>query len=204
MLPMPTPTRSQQKRAAIVNAAIEEFKASGFNATSMDTIAARAKVSKRTVYNHFDSKDSLFTEISNASCDAVMEIMEIEFDPGRPVDGQLSEFAAAMIDLCCSEKFVTMARITLPEQLRSSGLANPGFERIRRGESGLASWLEQAIEAGALDVADTAVASRQFIALILEFALWPQLIAGEKAPDGAQRKGIIASAVKLFLDGVRR
>lgn len=203
-MPTSTPTRSQRKRAAIVDAAIEEFKAGGFDATSMDTIAARAKVSKRTVYNHFESKDSLFTEISNVSCDAVMEMMEIEFDAGRPVDGQLSEFAAAMIDLCCSEKFMTMARVTLPERLRNPGLPNPGFDRIRRGESGLASWMEQAIDAGVLDIADAAAASRQFTALILEFALWPQLIAGEQTPDDAQRGEIIASAVKLFLDGVRK
>ena len=72
------------------------------------------------------------------------------------------------------------------------------------GESGLATWLKQAIAAGVLDIADAATASRQFIALILEFALWPQLIAGEKTPNHAQRRKIIASAVKLFLDGVRK
>lgn len=203
-MPRSTLTRSQQKRADIVDAAIEEFKTSGFDATSMDTIAARAKVSKRTVYNHFESKEGLFTEISNASCDAVMEMMEMEFDPGRPVDGQLSEFAAAMIELCCTEKFMTMARVTLPERLRNPGLANPGFDRIQRGESGLARWIEEAVDAGVIDVADVAVASRQFIALILEFALWPQLLAGEKSPSGAKRKKITDSAVKLFLDGVRR
>ena len=80
----------------------------------------------------------------------------------------------------------------------------PHGNRIRRGESGLATWLKQAIAAGVLDIADAATASRQFIALILEFALWPQLIAGEKTPNHAQRRKIIASAVKLFLDGVRK
>ncbi|MFP4904840.1 TetR/AcrR family transcriptional regulator, partial [Paraburkholderia sp. BR14261] len=47
-----TPQRlTDRKRAAIVAAAIDEFLASGFDATSMDRIAARANVSKRTVYN---------------------------------------------------------------------------------------------------------------------------------------------------------
>ena len=203
-MPIPNLTRSQQKRADIINAAIEEFKTSGFNATSMDTIAARAKVSKRTVYNHFESKESLFTEICDASSDAVMETMEIEFDAGRPVDDQLAEFAASLIDLCCSERFMTMARVTLPERLRDPKLANPGFDRVRRGETGMARWMEQAVDAGALDVDDPASASRQFTALILEFVLWPQLFAGEKAPSAAGRKKITASAVQLFLDGVRK
>ena len=57
---MPTSVRpprlTERKRAAIVEAAIDEFRASGYEATSMDRIAARAEVSKRTVYNHFPSK----------------------------------------------------------------------------------------------------------------------------------------------------
>lgn len=54
---------TDRKRAAIVDAAIEAFLASGYDATSMDRIAAHAGVSKRTVYNHFPSKDALFVAI---------------------------------------------------------------------------------------------------------------------------------------------
>lgn len=51
---------TDRKRVAIIDAAIEEFLAAGYDATSMDRIAARANVSKRTVYNHFPSKEALF------------------------------------------------------------------------------------------------------------------------------------------------
>ena len=47
---------TDRKRQAVVDAAIAEFRASGFEATSMDKIAATAGVSKRTVYNHFPVK----------------------------------------------------------------------------------------------------------------------------------------------------
>ncbi|MET0129737.1 MAG: helix-turn-helix domain-containing protein, partial [Stenotrophomonas chelatiphaga] len=58
------PTRlTDRKRAAILDAAVAEFRAFGFAGTSMDRIAATAEVSKRTVYNHFASKDELFTAI---------------------------------------------------------------------------------------------------------------------------------------------
>ena len=49
-------TRSEQKRAAVLAAAQAEFQEKGFALSSMDAIAARAAVSKRTVYNHFQVK----------------------------------------------------------------------------------------------------------------------------------------------------
>ena len=48
------------KRTAIVAAATELFTQSGYGAVSMDAIAAKAGVSKRTVYSHFPGKDVLF------------------------------------------------------------------------------------------------------------------------------------------------
>ena len=45
-----TPRLTDRKREAIIQAAIAEFRDNGFKVTSMDRIAARAEVSKRTVY----------------------------------------------------------------------------------------------------------------------------------------------------------
>ena len=65
---------TDRKRAAIITAAIAEFRARGFEATSMDRIASAASVSKRTVYNHFPSKDDLFEQILQElwDCSAVL------------------------------------------------------------------------------------------------------------------------------------
>ena len=53
---------TDRKRAAILEAAVAEFRESGYEATSMDRIAASAGVSKRTVYNHFPTRDALHRE----------------------------------------------------------------------------------------------------------------------------------------------
>ena len=50
------------KREHIVRTAYEVFARQGFHATSMDTIISIAKVSRRTMYNHFPSKASLIVE----------------------------------------------------------------------------------------------------------------------------------------------
>ncbi|NQV95007.1 MAG: helix-turn-helix transcriptional regulator, partial [Sphingomonadales bacterium] len=48
---------SQRKIANIIAAARAEFLAHGFSASSIEAIAARAEVSKVTIYNWFDNKE---------------------------------------------------------------------------------------------------------------------------------------------------
>lgn len=55
---IPAPPLSA-KRTAILDAAHRCFVQRGITATGVDTIAAEAGVSKRTLYNHFPSKDDL-------------------------------------------------------------------------------------------------------------------------------------------------
>src|ERR1700756_2037906 len=56
-------TRAAERRAAIVEAAMEEFIARGFAATRLDDIAKRAGVAKGTIYLHFKDKESMFEEL---------------------------------------------------------------------------------------------------------------------------------------------
>ena len=51
---------TSRKRESIIDAAIRAFQEDGFDNTSMDRIAEVAGASKRTVYNHFESKEDLF------------------------------------------------------------------------------------------------------------------------------------------------
>ena len=55
---------SQRKIADILAAARAEFFANGFSATSIEAVAARAGVSKVTVYSWFKNKENLFAEWS--------------------------------------------------------------------------------------------------------------------------------------------
>src|SRR6478736_2324056 len=55
--------RAAERRAAIVEAALEEFIARGFAATRLDDVAKRAGVAKGTIYLHFKDKESMFEEL---------------------------------------------------------------------------------------------------------------------------------------------
>ena len=55
--------RAAERRAAIIEAALEEFIARGFAATRLDDVARRAGVAKGTIYLHFKDKESMFEEL---------------------------------------------------------------------------------------------------------------------------------------------
>jgi len=55
--------RRSDTKDRILETAYQLFYARGFSRISMDAVAARAGVTKRTLYNHFDSKDTLFGEM---------------------------------------------------------------------------------------------------------------------------------------------
>ena len=55
--------KSAERRAAIVEAAMDEFIARGFAATRLDDVAKRAGVAKGTLYLYFKDKESMFEEL---------------------------------------------------------------------------------------------------------------------------------------------
>ena len=73
-------TRSELKKQAIIDAAKQEFQDKGFQHASMDNIAQSADVSKRTVYNHFASKEILFEVIACEMIKMICLFDEIKYD----------------------------------------------------------------------------------------------------------------------------
>lgn len=52
--------KKEQKRAAILQAAIETFRSEGYIGASMDAIASKAGVTKQTVYRYYNAKETLY------------------------------------------------------------------------------------------------------------------------------------------------
>lgn len=196
------PSLSQRKRAAIVQAAIKEFQISGFNGSSMDAIAVRAKVSKRTVYNHFSSKESLFGEISMKLCDSIGKVEPDPFDASISLREQLLVFAKRKMDVCTCPEFLVIAKVILPERVRNPELAKEAFDRIRSGDTGLDNWLQSAMDAGKIRRSCPFILSRQFTAMVLEFSFWPQFFGIDPMPvKTTQSFDIGELTVDLFLNG---
>jgi AcrR family transcriptional regulator len=63
----------RERRAQVLDSALEVFVAQGYHAAAMDDIAERAGVSKPVLYQHFPGKLDLYLALLDASCDAVID-----------------------------------------------------------------------------------------------------------------------------------
>jgi AcrR family transcriptional regulator len=66
--------RGARTRQQILDAASQAFVEQGFHATSVEDIAARADTSRATLYQYFESKDVIFTELMIESGDNVIRM----------------------------------------------------------------------------------------------------------------------------------
>lgn len=192
------PTLSKRKRQAIVDAAIEEFQRNGFQGTSMDAIAATASVSKRTVYNHFESKASLFNSIAQQVWQTANQAVDVTFLPDVSVYDQLKQAALNELALVSDPHFKGILKVLLAEFMHNQALADETLSHINKEESHLTLWFKEASLKGALNVEDPEAACKHFYGLIKSLALWPQLLMGEKEIPSSQHEKIANDICTMF------
>ena len=196
----PAPTRlTDRKRAAILDAAVAEFRRSGFETTSMDRIAAQAGVSKRTVYNHFPSKEALFAQILERLWESSLEGGELTYRADRPLRAQLLDLVTQKLELLRDPNFVDLARVAIAAAIHSPERAQDMVCRMGEREEGITLWIRAATADGRLKTDDPLFASMQLQSLVKGFAFWPQITLGQPALDDAQQARVANQAVDMFL-----
>jgi AcrR family transcriptional regulator len=73
-----------QRREQLIGVARQLFADQGFEATSMEEIAERAKVSKPVVYEHFKSKEGIYAVIIDREVRSLVERIKAALSPGHP------------------------------------------------------------------------------------------------------------------------
>ncbi|WP_339507696.1 MULTISPECIES: TetR/AcrR family transcriptional regulator [unclassified Pseudomonas] len=202
---MTAPQRlTDRKREAIIQAAIAEFRANGFEITSMDKIAATAGVSKRTVYNHFLSKEALFAEILNQLWARISDEPSVIYRPDQPLSDQLRQILQAKVQMMADENFLTLARVAIAATVHSPERAQNMVERMGEHEGSLTVWIRAAQADGRLKPVDPEFATHQVQGLLKAFGFWPQMSMGRAALDADMQNTVAESALEMFLARYQR
>jgi len=168
---------TSKKRLSVLDGAVRVFIENGYDASSMDRIAEEAGVSKRTVYNHFASKELLFQEIISSFLAERDRMKPIQYTHDLPLKEQLRRFAQAEIYLVDDP-----TRRGLSKLFTSVFLTDPALCAITRGRfsphSELIRWLTAAKNDGSLNIPSPELAARLFYGMVEGCITWPATMTG--------------------------
>ncbi|SMF21856.1 transcriptional regulator, TetR family [Azospirillum oryzae] len=156
--------RYADTRGRIIQAASKLFYAEGIGRVSVDAVAEKAGVTKRTLYYHFESKDDLVAAYLDARDQPNLTQMARWF---ADAEGGTGEKVAAI--------FVSLARSARHPKWKGCGFlrttaelaAMPGHPAVKFGarhKSAFASWLAEELELGGFE--DPQALARRILLLL--------------------------------------
>lgn len=203
--PRTTSTRGAAKRGAIREAARELFLRDGYVSTSMDDVAAIARVSKQTVYKHFSDKEALFNTIILEEIDAseaeTHDLLE-RLPTCDDFETALRDFAAEHVAGILKPSVIALRRTVIGEATRFPEVARTWWEHgPEAGHRRLAAVFTEAADRGHLGpLPDAMLAAQFFNWLVLSIPLNAVLLLGEAATfTDEELRTVSDEAVRVFL-----
>jgi TetR/AcrR family transcriptional regulator, mexJK operon transcriptional repressor len=197
-------TRTARKRQVILDAATTLFLRDGYQATSMDQIAAAAAVSKQTVYKQFADKESLFREIV---ADTVAEVADpvaqqvASLRDSADLEADLHDLARALLAQVIQPRVMQLRRLVIAEAGRFPDLGRLFYERgPGRTIATLASAFQHLAARGALRADDPQTAAEHFNWLVMSTPLNQVMLCGDtELPGHASLSHYADAGTRAFL-----
>ncbi|MEM9101521.1 MAG: TetR/AcrR family transcriptional regulator [Pseudomonadota bacterium] len=192
-------TRSELKREAIIQGAKEAFQRYGVADTSMDKISEVAQVSKRTIYNHFASKEELVTHIIKEIWANTILSFEAPYDSSIDLKSQLIEFVQNQLSLMADPKILEFTRVVVGYCLFRPDNFKKEIAEFFKQETAMIRWIKQAMADGKLKKTNPLIANEQILSLLHGQAFWPQLLHSEPPLNDEEKKQLANQTVDMFL-----
>lgn len=192
-----------RKNDIVLEAAEAAFFEAGFAATSMDAVADRAGVSKRTVYSNFKNKEELFGAVIRKRCADILTdtLREADFETDDP-ESVLVRIASKFLQGILSKGQVQLYQTVVAASRRFPSVGAVMYKGpVEESRRTIERFLTFQVERGNLDLPDAAVAAGQLVGL-LKSNLQTSLLLSQRV---RVTKKVIdenaKSAVHLFLYG---
>lgn len=195
--------RKEARPQEILEAALSVFAEKGFAASRMDDIAARAKVSKGTIYLYFESKEAVFRALVREML--VPRLNEVEATI-RAHQGPSPALLAGILRIM-GNFVATSDRVVLPKMVIAEAGNFPDLARIYREElidKGLflfGSVIAKGIERGEFRAVAPEHAARLCVAPLLIAAIWRTTFSSLDAQP-YDYAGLIETHIETLLKGL--
>jgi AcrR family transcriptional regulator len=200
----PSRLESAQLSDRILDVASVFFLGEGFRATSIEAVARRAGISKRTFYHRFRGKEVLFEAVVRRLIGRWTPPFDAVLFEGPDLAETLRRAGEYMLRVALTPEALALHRMVIAEAPRFPGLARILHEfGAAAGIDRVARLFEHEIAAGALRPVDPRFAAEQFILMVVDGPRRRALGLGAPLGEGELRDWVDGS-VALFLDGCRR
>jgi len=199
----PTTEQAEARHGELLDAALEEFLERGFELTTIEMIAARINMTKRTVYARYTDKASLFRA-------AVQRAIERQIVPQNVLEGfdkgglaeTLTSIARLRIGQVMTPNGLRLQRIINTESYRFPEIFTANLEQSARPVIDfVAGLLDRAIAAGQISPTDSGLAASAFMSMVISGQV--RAIVSGRLPTEAEMDLKVDFTVRLLLDGLR-
>jgi AcrR family transcriptional regulator len=200
----PSKADAEQLPNRIVEAATELFFSVGYGATTIEAVAQRARISKRTFYHRFDDKAALFTAVVHRTIESLRPPADMPLLQGAELPQILRGLADLILRAALSPRAIALHRLIVAESSRFPDLA---AVVTRQGASEeaiglIAGVLEREAHAGNLTLDNPTFAAQQFLHMVI--ALPQRRAMGLGVPmSSVEVHAWARDVVNLFLNGCR-
>lgn len=186
-----------KKRDTIMRGAEDVFLRMGYERASMDAISECAGVSKRTVYNHFGSKEKLFEAIVYDLLSQRRNLEAIRYDAAKPLKDQLRAFAEAEIYLIDTKRRLDLSRFLTITFLKDLDFQRKMVAKFPNMYGMLIEWLAAAREDGRIRTDNVPLAARLYYAMVTGAITWPAMFM--PTIDVQASSSVLSEVIDVFL-----
>jgi len=192
----------EDTREIIFEAARHEFAASGYAATSMESVARRAGVSTKTLYRLIPNKAALFEAMITARIDRFASGVRLRACDGRDIEAALREALMVCGELILDGEVIALQRLILADSEKFPEISETFYHMaIKRTERTLANWLQAQSDRGQIKIDDAEAAAGMLLGMLV-FQPQRAVLFGHAPAPGSEEVARRAQAVaKLFLRG---
>jgi AcrR family transcriptional regulator len=192
----PRPLSETERRDALLSAAEHVFLARGYVSTTMADIAQAAGMSKKTIYQIFDSKKALFDALM---MDRLALLKVPAEDSGRPPDIVLRSVLLDISRCALAPKQIALTRLVLAEIASTPEVGDVMKARCVQVETTIQNWLAQQAERGVFAITDIPSAAAMLFGMAFGDFHWHLLLQLGDAPSEALLTARIERSVAVFM-----
>jgi TetR/AcrR family transcriptional repressor of mexJK operon len=195
-----TARRPSTKHDDILRAATDAFLELGYARASMDEIAAKAGVSKATIYSHFRNKEALFEAIIRALSRRLVTPLRVDQPDRAGLHETLVAFGRSYVEVLLDPTSLALHRLLVAEAARDPELARTAYGAGgSQALHGLTRYLAEETAKGALRVEDPALAAEQLFGLLNGHLQIRALLQIDNHPSDAALERFVSAAIDTFL-----